>query len=262
MNGHGGTPFVPHSTVLNYAEDVFDVLTGLGIRGAVHVVAHSYGGPVALAMAHVQPDRFRSMSFINSFAKHPLGLKWLAHMGSLLYRVGEGRFAKGDLTDKAQVVETVHDIQDRSPGRPRYYDVKLPSEERKNTGKGKEVPVGVARSVIDYVLRHHTYESTLLQQEDARNFPPASPDGLIDFFNAARNFQMQDVLAHPALVIHSRRDRIIPYLTSRMQLAWSFNPHAKAVRLPTFSHVPHREFPEKVNGLILEHVLAVSSRIK
>ncbi len=252
LNGHGGTAYLPHETVLNYAEDLFDVLGRLGVQGPVHVVAHSYGGPVALTMAQVRPKKVLSMSFINSFSKHPFLLKWVARAGSVIYRLGEGRFSRQKLTDQAQVVESVKDLKFQAPGRPRYYDVPRASEE---TNRQR----GMARRVIDYILSHHTYVDADLQKRDSETFPEASADGMIDFFNSARNFHMDHVLPHPALAIHSRADRVIPYFSSRMQLAWSFQPHAKWERIRSFSHVPHREFPERVNKLILEHVRSASA---
>ncbi|GEM_PF-3549059 len=249
LNGHGGTSFMPHETVLDYAEDVFDVLKRLGVRTPVHVVAHSYGGPVALTMASLRRRSIASMSFVNSFSKHPLVLKWAARAGAFLYRWGEGQFYHKQLSDKAKVLRTVQDIQLKplAPGRPHYYDVPRPSEE---TRKQK----GVAQRVIDYVLARHTYVSSKLRDLDAAVFPEASADGMIDFFNAARNFQLVHPLPHAALAMHSRDDRVIPYYNSRFQLKYSFNPPAAWHRIRSFSHVPHREYPDLVNGLILEHV--------
>ncbi len=68
MPGFGGTGELPSGSfsLAGYARWVIDLLDELEIDEQVVVVGHSFGGGVAIQMAHDHPDRVRSMVLVNS----------------------------------------------------------------------------------------------------------------------------------------------------------------------------------------------------
>ncbi len=68
LPGFGGTANLPgdQRTVEGYAAWVESYLTGQDIDGPLLVVGHSFGGGVAIRLAHDQPDRISQLVLINS----------------------------------------------------------------------------------------------------------------------------------------------------------------------------------------------------
>lgn len=58
-------------TMADLGEDLIVLMEGLG-AGPCHVVGHSFGTPVMLEAYKRRPDLFRSMCFVNGFAKNPI----------------------------------------------------------------------------------------------------------------------------------------------------------------------------------------------
>ena len=68
MPGFGGTHDLPdhHFSLGGYAAWVDDLLTALEIDEPAVVVGHSFGGGVAIRLAHDHPERVRSLVLVNS----------------------------------------------------------------------------------------------------------------------------------------------------------------------------------------------------
>lgn len=58
-------------TISAMAKDVEGLLAHLNIRKA-HFAGHSFGGPVLLDLYRLNPELFRSLCFVNAFAKNPI----------------------------------------------------------------------------------------------------------------------------------------------------------------------------------------------
>jgi pimeloyl-ACP methyl ester carboxylesterase len=71
--GHGATPAWPHARPLTLADEFEPLLGWLQAHGGGHVVGHSYGGAVAMALAAARPDLVLSLSLYE-----PAALHWLA----------------------------------------------------------------------------------------------------------------------------------------------------------------------------------------
>ena len=86
MPGFGGTADLPGEQVsfAGYAEWVAAFLDAVEVSEPVFVVGHSFGGGVAIKLAHDHPDRVRYLVLINSIG----GTTWSA-AGSLLRSVSE-----------------------------------------------------------------------------------------------------------------------------------------------------------------------------
>jgi pimeloyl-ACP methyl ester carboxylesterase len=79
-------------TVRQMAEDAFRLMDELGWTSA-HVVGHSLGGPVALEMALLRPERVRSLSLLCTLARgrDATGLTWKMLWLGLRSRIGPRR---------------------------------------------------------------------------------------------------------------------------------------------------------------------------
>ena len=66
--GFGGTPDLPKGelTLAGYAAWIDDFLTAVGVTEPLIVVGHSFGGGVAIQLAHDFPKRMRSLVLVNS----------------------------------------------------------------------------------------------------------------------------------------------------------------------------------------------------
>ncbi|MDQ1442064.1 MAG: hypothetical protein QOG97_2292 [Acidimicrobiaceae bacterium] len=67
MPGFGGTPNLRHAPTFDgYAEWVAAFLDAVGVDEPAFVVGHSFGGGVAIKLAHDHPDRVRYLVLVNS----------------------------------------------------------------------------------------------------------------------------------------------------------------------------------------------------
>jgi pimeloyl-ACP methyl ester carboxylesterase len=68
LPGFGRTPELPsrHASFAGYADWVVDLLDALRIEEPVFLIGHSFGGGVAVKVAHRHPDRVRSLVLVNS----------------------------------------------------------------------------------------------------------------------------------------------------------------------------------------------------
>src|SRR5438477_3180445 len=68
MPGFGGTADLPgrDCTIAGYAAWAADFLTAVGVTEPAFVVGHSFGGGVAIKLAHDFPDRVRYLVLVNS----------------------------------------------------------------------------------------------------------------------------------------------------------------------------------------------------
>jgi pimeloyl-ACP methyl ester carboxylesterase len=86
-------------TLATYAEHLGGVIDQLGI-GAVHLVAHDFGGPFALTWAAVNPEKVASVTLINTgvlldYKWHRLARVWRTPVaGELLMRATTPRVAR------------------------------------------------------------------------------------------------------------------------------------------------------------------------
>lgn len=74
LRGHHRSSPLQDPTTLTMAhlgQDLIDLISHLNL-GSAHVVGHSFGAPVMLEAYRQQPDAFRSMCFVNGFAKNPI----------------------------------------------------------------------------------------------------------------------------------------------------------------------------------------------
>ncbi|MGD9997284.1 MAG: alpha/beta fold hydrolase [Ilumatobacteraceae bacterium] len=85
MPGFGGTHELPSSSfsLAGYASWVDDLLTGLEVDEPAVVLGHSFGGGVAIRLAHDHPQRVRSLVLVNSIG----GSSW--KRGSKLRSISE-----------------------------------------------------------------------------------------------------------------------------------------------------------------------------
>jgi pimeloyl-ACP methyl ester carboxylesterase len=75
LPGFGGTPNLPEAPTFDgYAEWVARFLDAVGVDEPAFVVGHSFGGGVAIQLAHDHPDRVRYLVLINSVG----GTTWSA----------------------------------------------------------------------------------------------------------------------------------------------------------------------------------------
>lgn len=254
--GHGLSPPHEKNTIFDYTEDVQDILGHLGIKKPVHLVAHSYGGPVALNFAQTNPQQTKSLTLISTFERHPTILKWLGK-AAVWMRPGDQKKAKTMTLSERQALQdeflgtgTITTV-DRGKADS---DVDLTPEPYTEIPTDKTSQHRVDR-IVKYIQENMVYRNPELAKQEMARIPEATPEGLIRYFNAASNFQLDDKIAVPALIIHSRHDRIIPYWRG-FDLRFRFDPKARSVRISGTSHVPHRENAEKVNAEILAHLKA------
>lgn len=68
LPGFGGTPDLPGDdfTIAGYASWVDDFMAAVGIEEKVFLIGHSFGGAVAIKVAHDHPDRVRFLVLVNS----------------------------------------------------------------------------------------------------------------------------------------------------------------------------------------------------
>lgn len=64
LRGHGRSPWVPPWNLEQHVADVIDTLDGLGLD-RVPVIGHSYGGAIALHLAHLAPDRVERLVLLD-----------------------------------------------------------------------------------------------------------------------------------------------------------------------------------------------------
>jgi lipase len=68
LRGHGASGWEPPWDVATHVGDVCETLDVAGVRGPVEVVAHSFGGLIAIALAAAQPERVRSLTLLDPAA--------------------------------------------------------------------------------------------------------------------------------------------------------------------------------------------------
>jgi pimeloyl-ACP methyl ester carboxylesterase len=85
LPGFGGTPDLPpdDSTLAGYAGWVRDFVAAVGIEGPVVLVGHSFGGGVAIQVAHDAPDLVAQLVVVNSIG----GSAWKE--GAVVRSMGE-----------------------------------------------------------------------------------------------------------------------------------------------------------------------------
>lgn len=73
LRGHAAStsPTPEKLTVTGMAEDLIELMDHWGLKSA-HLVGHSFGVPVVLQAYGLAPDRVKSLTFINGFAKNPI----------------------------------------------------------------------------------------------------------------------------------------------------------------------------------------------
>lgn len=72
--GHGGTPACPADEPYRLADETARIADAIvHVRGSVDIVAHSYGGLVALRFAHANPGRVRSLMLFEPTVFRVLG---------------------------------------------------------------------------------------------------------------------------------------------------------------------------------------------
>jgi pimeloyl-ACP methyl ester carboxylesterase len=80
MPGFGGTPNLPDSPTFDgYADWVARFLDAVGVDEPAFVVGHSFGGGVAIKLAHDHPERVRYLVLVNSVGGTTWSLANLAH---------------------------------------------------------------------------------------------------------------------------------------------------------------------------------------
>lgn len=86
LPGLGGTPDLPREahSMQGYAQWVADFLDAVGIDEPVTLVGHSFGGGVAIVVAHDHPDRVARLVLVNSIG----GAVW-THEGSRVRAMAE-----------------------------------------------------------------------------------------------------------------------------------------------------------------------------
>lgn len=81
LPGFGGTPNLPASpTFSGYADWVAKFLDAVGVEEPAFVVGHSFGGGVAIKLAHDHPERVRFLVLVNSVGGTTWSLGNLARM--------------------------------------------------------------------------------------------------------------------------------------------------------------------------------------
>lgn len=229
--GHGKTPYYPRRSIGEMAEDALAAIEQLGL-GPVHLVAHSYGSPVAVEAANRAPEKIRGLVIINGFARHPEILKWRVRAGLWLQWIAGG----------------TKEVQNAVLGNKPVPKVSL---------LGLDWARNLLKNRIDYETRTSVYEDGKRADAELKLVPPAEPNALINWFNAASSYVPPEHLGMPILVLHSLNDRIIPY---GQAMEFQKYPLTRLQGINSMSHVLHRERQAQVNKAILDSLVGISPR--
>jgi pimeloyl-ACP methyl ester carboxylesterase len=92
---HKSTPVrnLEHLTLQDLASDLVGLMDFLKLEG-VHVVAHSFGVPIALEAYIKKPTLFKSLCFINGFAKNPIQNMFGVDIVAPFYRFAKTSYAQ------------------------------------------------------------------------------------------------------------------------------------------------------------------------
>lgn len=218
--GESDKPVIDY-TISYFAETILGFMDATGIQSA-HIVAHSYGGGVAMYMYTLQPDRFDKLSLISS-AGLGRGVNWLLRVSTLPMADG--------------VLEML--CADRSP-LPR---ISRNFEERR-----------MKRLHVDFDSGQHTMLEKL-------KFP-AQRQAFLGMLRNGSNLQGQKISArsvlpditNPVLLIWGERDQTIPVAHAFAAVSSLSNAHVEII--PRCYHRPQIEAPEQFNAILLNFLQA------
>ncbi|MBI2445442.1 alpha/beta hydrolase [Candidatus Micrarchaeota archaeon] len=231
LAGHGDSPYASRHSVADYARDMEAVLDHFKVK-AVHVVAHSYGSPIALELARKRPDEVKSLVVVNGFRSHPAYLKFRVRVGLWLRQIAGGTAgAQKVIFSEALVPKVPLALLDRARN--------------------------VLQDRIAFETRNYVYEDSKMADAELQVAPVAEPNALINLFNATSRYVPPANLDVPITAIHSLNDRIIPYGSALQFQRYS---RAQVLGLDSKSHVLHRERQKEVNRAILESIIGQPPR--
>ena len=195
-----------------------DVLALMKAQGwqSAHLVGHSLGGLIALHVARLAPQRVRSLSLLCTFAT-----------GAIPTRMTPWIMAMGIRT-------RVGSLQSR---RRAFLNMVMPSSELRGIDRDAYAQrlgtlFGHDLALQPPIVMH---QLRAMRRADARPFLPAFGD-------------------IPTLVVSAAHDRIAPAYGGRA-LAGAI-PGARYVEIEGASHGVTIHQPERINGLLMEHLLA------
>lgn len=196
--------------------DLITVIESLGL-GRAHVVGHSFGAPVILEGYRQRPDLFRSLCFINGFAKNPIKGMFGLDVVEPFYHFVQAAYDQNPL-----VWDTIWRLAVDNPVSMRL--AALAGGFNLNLTHFKDIEV-YARGVA---------------QMDLRIF--------IKLFEELMKFDGDAVLptiSVPTLIISGQNDRVTP---RKFQDDLKNNiPGAEFVLIPYGSHCTQLDFPDYVN---------------
>lgn len=198
------------------AKDITYLFRELGIRKA-HFVGHSFGAQQILKLYEVSPEIFRSMTFVNGFAKNPIKGMFGLDVVEPFFRFVKGQYEKNpDLLDMVWKKVIENPLSILGAGVAGGFNLKVTQL--------KDIEI-YARGVSQTPLKV-----------------------FIPFFENMMNFDGERVAAQvqvPTLIISGDRDMVTP-------LKFQEELHAlikgsEFVRIPYGSHCTQLDFPDYIN---------------
>lgn len=210
-----------HLTMADLGDDLISLIEGLKL-GPAHVVGHSFGTPVMLDAYSKRPDLFRSLCFVNGFAKNPIkGMFGLDVVEPFFY------FVKSTYESSPEVWDTMWRLAVNNPVAMRL--AALAGGFNIHLTHLKDIEV-YARGVA---------------QMDLRIF--------MRLFEEIMRFDGEDTLksiAKPALIISGENDNVTP---KKFQEDFRrLIPDAEFMLVPYGSHCTQLDFPDYVNLRLAE----------
>lgn len=226
LRGHAAStsPTPEKLTVQGMAEDLLELMDHWNLSSA-HLVGHSFGVPVVLQAYGLAPDRVKSLTFINGFAKNPIKGMFGLDVVEPFFHLAKGAYYKNrGLFNLAWKSAVGNPLSILISGLAGGFNLKVTQL--------KDIEI-YARGVTQMSLDHF-----LPLFEDMMSFD-GSP--------------IADSIATPTLIMTGDRDFVTPFRFQE-ELHHAI-PGSQFVRIPYGSHCCQLDFPDYVN-LKLEQFLS------
>ncbi|MBX2988088.1 MAG: alpha/beta hydrolase [Bdellovibrionaceae bacterium] len=201
--------------------DLVGLIEGLGLKNA-HVVGHSFGAPVILEAYRQNPDVFRSLCFINGFAKNPIkGMFGLDVIEPFFY------FIRSAYQQSPEMWGTIWRMAIENP-----------------------VSMRLAALAGGFNLRLTHFKDVEVYSRGVAHMELSI---FMALFEEMMRFNGDDILPtikHPTLVIAGENDRVTPKHFQEDFI--SMIPHAEYMQVPYGSHCTQLDFPDYVNLKLAE----------
>lgn len=215
---HKSTPILnpDHLTLSDLALDMISLLEHLNIKQA-HFAGHSFGAPVILEAYRMRPDLFKSITFVNGFAKNPIkGMFGLDVIEPLFYFIKASYFQNPTLWNSLWRMAVDNPLSLRLAALAGGFNLRLTHF--------KDIEVyarGVAHMDLPVFIR---------------------------LFEEMMRFDGDKILGTiqcPTLIIAGENDRVTP--RSFQHALHEKIPHSEFMLVPYGSHCTQLDFPDYVN---------------